>query len=566
MDGQRQDRTERAGDFPDPDDPELFPRLGAEQVELIAARGERRDYAVGETVFEQAQRDAPFVVVETGAVDLHDRSPDGETWFARNKAGTFVGDLAMFTGEPTIAACVAAEETRAIALSTEDLRKLIAEEEQIGDLLLRTLIARREWLEGHGYGHLRLLGARGSRSAFGIRDLLERNLVPFRWYDVDEDPDSGRLQRALGISPEDLPVLVGTQGVLRRPDFGRVADDLGLRVRLDRDPFELIVVGAGPAGLAAAVYGASEGLRTLVLDARAPGGQAGTSARIENYLGFPTGVSGAELTRRATLQARKFGAVLSSAHTACRLVPAEPGSDGLHRLTLDDEQEATGRVVILATGADYRRLPIEGAEQFENTGYYYSVTRTEADQCSDEDVIVVGGGNSAGQAVVNLMRRARTVHLVVRKDSLDAGMSRYLVDRIEAAANVEVHLGSEMVDLHGDDCLREACVRDAVGDVTRIPVRAVYVLIGAEPRNEVVRGLVGLDRYGFVCTGESAAAHPDFAEHWNEPGRKPHLLETTRPGVLAVGDLRAGGVKRVAAAVGDGALAVRHVHDLLVES
>jgi thioredoxin reductase (NADPH) len=558
------DQPERAGDFPDPDDPELFPRLDAEQLNLLAARGERRDYPTGATLFEQGQRETPLLVVETGAVDIFDRSTREERYFAQNRAGTFVGDLAMFTGEPTIAACVAAERTRAIALSREDLRKLIVEEVDIGDLVLRTLIARREWLEGHGYGHLRLLGSRQSRSAFEIRDLLERNLVPFRWYDVDTDPDSHRLRTAFALDDGDLPVLVLSQDVLRRPRPERVADDLGLRARLGREPYDLLVVGAGPAGLAAAVYGASEGLRTLVVDARAPGGQAGTSARIENYLGFPTGISGAKLTRRATLQARKFGAVLSSAHTACRLVPA--GADRLHRLELDDGQQASGRVVIVATGADYRRLRVEGVDRYEGAGLYYTVSQIEVDQCADQDVVVVGGGNSAGQAVVNLMRRARQVHLVVRRDSLDASMSRYLVDRIEAAPNVEVYLGSELAELHGARVLRKVGIRHRdTGEVRRQRVRGAYVLIGADPRNEVIRGLVGLDANGFVCTGDAAAGHPDFAEHWHAAGRRPYLVETTRPGVLAVGDIRAGSVKRVAAAVGDGALAIRHAHDLLAE-
>jgi len=500
-------------------------------------------------------------VIESGSVDFFDRRPEGDRYFAKCVAGTFVGDVAMFTGEPTIAACVAAELTSVFVMPRYRLRQLVAEAADLGDLILRTMTARREWLEGHGYGQVRLIGSRWSREAFGLRDLLQRNLIPFHWHELESDAESQMLLDALGVGREETPVLVRTQGVLRNPTVEAVADELGLRARVDGQTFDVVVLGAGPAGLASAVYAASEGLSTLVLEQHAPGGQAGTSARIENYLGFPTGLSGAELTQRATLQARKFGATLSSVHAGCRFI--EPDGHDLRTLVLDDGQRVRARTVVLATGADYRRLTATDAERFEASGLYYAATHTEALQCAGEDVIVVGGGNSAGQAVVNVAARARSVHVVVRRP-LEATMSRYLVERIVRTDNVQILAGAEVRALHGQhelDSVTVADMRD--GNARRLAAKAVYAMIGALPRTGALRGVVGLDEKGFVVTGDAARRHPDFAEHWGDCERHPHLLETTRRRVFAAGDIRSGSTKRVASAVGDGAMAVRYVHQVL---
>jgi thioredoxin reductase (NADPH) len=353
---------------------------------------------------------------------------------------------------------------------------------------------------------------------------------------------------------------VRTHSVLRRPTVTEVADALGLRAQVDGQTFDAVVLGAGPAGLATAVYSSSEGISTLVIERFAPGGQAGTSARIENYLGFPTGLSGEELTQRATLQARKFGAVISSAHGGCRFSVSDSG--GLRPLVLPDGQEVHARFVVLATGADYRRLPAEGADDFEGRGLFYAATHLEALQTSGEEIVVVGGGNSAGQAVVNLCSYASRIHLVVRR-SLSATMSSYLIDRIEAASNVEVWEGCEVKALHGEEALEGVTVECRDGTEKRLEATGVFAMIGAAPRTEDLADLVGLDDKGFIVTGEDARRHDCFGDHREGTELEPLLLETTRPDVFAVGDVRSGSTKRVAAAVGDGALVVRSLHAAL---
>lgn len=546
--------------FLDPDDPTLFPRLTAAQTEQMAERAETRSFSPGEILFEQGERDASFYVVLSGAVDIIDSQPDGDHYFTQCQAGTFIGDISMFTGEPTLARGVVAEESSLLVFSPDALRKLVAGAAELGDLLLRTMVARREWLRGQGYGYERLIGKRSSGDAFAIRELLERNLVPFSWHDIDTDAESKALLDRLGIGADQCPVLVRTHNVLRCPTVTQVADELGLRAQVDQQTFDVVVLGAGPAGLATAVYASSEGLSTLVIERFAPGGQAGTSDRIENYLGFPTGLSGSDLTQRATLQAWKFGAVISSAHEGCRF--SESTSDGLRPGVLADGQQLRARCVVLGVGVDYRRLPAEGAERFEGLGLYYAATHLEALQASGEDVVVVGGGNSAGQAVVNLASYARHIHLVVRR-SLTATMSRYLIDRIEAAANVEVWEGCEVKALHGGEELEAVTVVCREQGERRLPTTAVFTMIGASPRTEDLVDLVGLDDKGFIVTGEDARRHPNFTEHREGGDRHPLLLETTRPDVFAIGDVRSGSTKRVASAVGDGALVVRSLHEAL---
>ena len=349
--------------FLDPDHPTLFPRPTAAQIDQLAEDAETLSLSPGEVLFEQGQRDTPFFVILSGAVDVIDRQPEGDRYFTQCQPGTFAADISMFTGEPTIARGIVAEQSSVLAVPPDALRTLVASSTDLGDLLLRTMIARREWLLGQGLGNELLIGKRSSGDAFAIRELLERNLIPFSWRDIDTDEESSALLDRLGIRTEECPVLVRTHSVLRSPTVTQVADELGLRAYVDQGTFDIVVLGAGPAGLASAVYASSEGLTTLVIERFAPGGQAGTSDRIENYLGFPTGLSGSDLTQRATLQAWKFGAVISSAHGGCHF--SEYESDGLRPLVLEDGQEVRARFVVLATGADYRRLPAEGAERFE---------------------------------------------------------------------------------------------------------------------------------------------------------------------------------------------------------
>ena len=337
----------RAESFPDLGDEVMFPRMSAKKLERLAELGTRRSFATDETLYEQGQRDAPFLVIERGRVRVLDRKPGKDVWVAEADAGTFLGDIATFTGEPAIAECVADEPTDVISFERSELRAMLAAWPELADLVLRTMMARRQWHEANGHGVARLIAPRGSRRAFDVRDLLERNLIPVRWYDVDTDPESGAMLDWLQIPREETPVLVRNRSVLRNPSAAQVARELGLRAEIDGERFDLVVLGGGPAGLAAAVYGGSEGLRTLVTEAWAPGGQAGTSTRIENYLGFPTGITGIELTRKATLQARRFDAILSSFHRAVELAR---GDEGLIRVDLDDGQHALARTVVVATG------------------------------------------------------------------------------------------------------------------------------------------------------------------------------------------------------------------------
>jgi thioredoxin reductase (NADPH) len=546
-------------DFLDPDHPTLFPRLTPEQIDYLAEIGTQLTYARGDRVFGHGQRETPLYVVRSGAVDIIDEAPEGDRWFTQCRQATFIADLSMFTGEPTLAAGYAAEPTSLIALPPEDVRRVVATAAELGDLLLRTMTERREWLQGRGLGQQKLIGSRWSGEAFAVRELLERNLVPFTWHDLATDEESRVLLDGLGIGDADCPVLIRSDDVIRQAAVTSVADELGLRADVDGQSFDVVVLGGGPAGLATAVYASSEGLTTLVVERFAPGGQAGTSARIENYLGFPTGLTGSDLTRRATLQARKFGAVISSVHEATRV--SEPEDGGLREIVLADGQRVRGRTAVLASGADYRRLPAENADRFEGLGLYYAATHIEAQQCSEDDVVVVGGANSAGQAVVKLADNARHVHVVARRP-LEAAMSRYLVDQIEAKSNVTVWTGSEVRTLEGDGKL-EAVVISGSGPDRRVPASAVFAMIGASPRSEGLVDYVGRDDKGFVVTGDAARDHADFERHWNGSDRGPLLLECTRPGVFAIGDVRAGSTKRVAAAVGDGALVVRSLHDSL---
>jgi thioredoxin reductase (NADPH) len=536
-------RSER---FPDLGDEVLFPRLSDAKLAWLGKRGKRSSFAPGEVLYEHAVRDAPFFVIERGLVEFIDRKPGKDVYIAQADSHTFIGDIAAFTGEPTISACVAVEPTDVIAFDRH--------------ALFETLLARRAWHEAEGHGVMRLIAPRGSRRAFEVRDLLQRNLLPVRWYDVDTDAESAALLEWLDIPRSDTPVLVHATEVMRNPSAAQVARSLGLRAEVDGQRFDVVVLGAGPAGLAAAVYGGSEGLRTLVAEAWAPGGQAGTSTRIENYLGFPTGISGSDLTRNATLQARRFDAVLSSFHRAVELAD---GPEDLVRVDLDDGQHVLARSVVMATGARWRELQAEGVDRFRGAGVYHAAMSTDAERSRDQDVIVVGGGNSAGQAATHLASRARSVRIVVRGTALKSTMSQYLVDRIEKSPQIEVMTETEVSAVHGTATVESVSLVDRRdGSVQEVAATAVFVMIGAEPCTEAATGMLAVDAAGYLLCG-AGAARCEGHLRWPLADREPHLLETIRPGVFAAGDVRAGASKRVAGAVGDGALVVRFAYDVL---
>jgi thioredoxin reductase (NADPH) len=549
-------RSER---FPDLADEVLFPRCSDAKMEWLAKQGRRQTFQPGEVLYEHAVRDAPFYVIDRGLVEFVDRKPGKDVYVAQADSRTFIGDIAMFTGEPTISACVAVEPTDVIVFDRAALRGMVARWPEFGEHVFRTLMARRAWHEAEGHGVIRLIAARGSRRAFDVRDLLERNLLPVRWYDVDTDDESAAMLEWLDIPRSETPVLVHATDVMRNPSAAQVARSLGLRAEVDGERFDLVVLGAGPAGLAASVYGGSEGMRTFVAEAWAPGGQAGTSTRIENYLGFPVGISGVELTRKATLQARRFDAVLSSFHRAVELAD---GPEGLVRVDLDDGQHVLARTVVMATGAQWRELQAEGVDRFRGAGVYHAAMATDAERCRDEDVIVVGGGNSAGQAAVHLASRARSVRVVVRGRALKSTMSHYLVDRIERSPRIEVLTETEVTAVHGSATVENVSLRNGDGSVRQVPTSAVFVMIGANPCTEAATGMLALDAAGYLLCGTGAAGC-DTHLAWPLADREPHLLETVRPGVFAAGDVRAGASNRVAGAVGDGAMVVRFAHDVL---
>ena len=437
---------------------------------------------------------------------------------------------------------------------------MVAQWPEFGEQVFRTLLARREWHEAEGHGVMRLIGPRGSRRAFEVRDLLERNLLPVRWYDVDTDAESAQMLEWLQIPREETPVLVHATEVMRNPSASQVARTLGLRAQVDGERFDVVVLGAGPAGLASAVYAGSEGMRTFVAEAWAPGGQAGMSTRIENYLGFPTGISGTELTRKATLQARRFDAVLSSFHRAVELAD---GPEGLVRVDLDDGQHVLARCLVMSTGARWRELQAEGVDRYRGAGVYHAAMPTDVERSRDEDVLVIGGGNSAGQAATQLASRARSVRVAVRGKALKSTMSQYLLDRIERSPRIEVMTETELAAVHGTATVESATLRNRRDDsVQEIPCTAVFVMIGGDPCTDAARGMLALDETGYLLCGEGAAS-ADGHLGWPLTDREPQLLETVRPGVFAAGDVRAGAPKRVAGAVGDGAMAIRFAHEVL---
>jgi thioredoxin reductase (NADPH) len=448
----------------------------------------------------------------------------------------------------------------AYEVSRDALRQLLNHHPDLGDLILQAFIARRQLLREPGnFVGPRVIGSRDSKDTFRIREFLAKNRLPFTWVDLDSDPQVRQILEQFRVREDETPVVAwGPKILLRNPSNRELALALGLRRPIEQSVYDLVVVGAGPAGLAAAVYGASEGLSTIILERIAAGGQAGRSMRIENYLGFPTGITGAELAERAVVQANKFGACLSIAADVMRLTfdQARP------MLQLDGGETLTARCLIIATGADYRLLDVEGCEQFEGRGVYYAATHTEAQMCWGSDVVIVGGGNSAGQAAVYLSGQVRKIYLVIRQDNLYTHMSSYLAERILQTPNIEVLYNTEVRRMSGSQHLGAVeVVNKRTGEVRTIQTPAVFSFIGAMPRTDWLPPEIQKDPKGFIQTGPALAK----SKNWTRE-RAPFLLETSRPGIFAVGDVRSGSVKRVASAVGEGSMAVQFVHECLKEN
>jgi thioredoxin reductase (NADPH) len=514
-------------------------------------------YRDGEKLFEAGQRDCNFYVVKSGQVEILDESGETPKVITVHQPGEFTGEVGQLTGGPSLVTAIARGDCEVYEVSPAAFRQLLDHNPQLGDIILQAFIARRQLLRESGeFTGLRVIGSRYSQDTFRIREFLAKNRIPFTWIDLETDQQVDQLLKMLGVSEADTPVVAwGHKLLLRNPSNRELAEILGLRRPLEQTVYDLVVVGAGPAGLAAAVYGASEGLRTIVLERIAPGGQAGRSMRIENYLGFPTGITGSELAERAMVQANKFGASLPVATTVTALT-----FDKVYPvLHLDGNETVTGKCLLISTGADYRILGIEGCERFEGRGVYYAATPIEAQMCGGSDVVVVGGGNSAGQAVIFLANQVRKVYLVIRGGSLYRDMSSYLARRIEQTPNVEVLLNTEVRRLSGDGHLSEVeLVNNKTGEARTIKTPALFSFIGAVPRTDWLPPEIEKDNNDFVRTGLALAQSP----YWTAR-RQPFLLETSHAGVFAAGDVRAGSVKRVASAVGEGAMAVMFVHEYL---
>ena len=535
-----------------------FPRLSQKQIEALRRWAQLRSLAAGDVLFKEGDRGFSFFVVLEGAVEIVEQSRGTPHQVTVHEPGEFTGDVDMLSGRSALVTARATAPGQVLELTAAALRQAVDALPEIGEIVLKAFLTRRTLLLSDGFEGIKIVGSRFSPDAHRLRDFATRNAIPFTWIDLESDEEAETLLRQFGVPPSATPLVIGREGrYLTNPTVAELGHCAGLEAAIDPSELhDLIVVGAGPAGLAAAVYAASEGLDVLVVERIATGGQAGTSSRIENYLGFPTGISGSELMRNALLQAQKFGARITLPGTVQRL-----GIDaGVRVITMGDGTKIRGKCILVATGVEYRRLDVPRLGEFEGAGVYYAATDTETKMCLNEEIVVVGAGNSAGQAIVALSRYARRVHVVARTRDLGKSMSRYLVDRVESIDNVQIHRGAEVTALEGDGHLQGVRIREDSGEETQISTAALFLFIGADPRTEWLSGCVQLDKKGFVLTG--AAMPPDTARSdlWRAQGRTPFFLETSLPGVFAAGDVRSGSVKRCASAVGEGAMAVSFIH------
>jgi len=534
-----------------------FPSLSESEIKSLAEIADPCSFEDGQAIFQAGQRGLPLYVVVSGEIAIVDETTAEPKTIVVHGPGEFTGDVSLLTDRPAVVSAYARGKCRAHCVSQQKLRKVIQELPDLSDKLLEAFQTRRIMLEQSGFIGVRLFGHLGDPDVTLIREFFDKNRVLHTW--VDADGAEGKAALAtLGVAPDQLPFVSCNRGTRApRPTVTRLAECLGLKRQISTEPFDLVIVGAGPAGLAAAVYGASEGLATIVLDRFGPGGQAGNSSRIENYMGFPAGLSGADLANRGYLQALKFGAELV-APVEVRSMTSE---NRMHRLVLDDGQVVLSRTVLIATGATYQRLPVAGCERWDGAGIYYSCTSVHARACPDGHAAVVGGGNSAGQAVMFLAEHTDGATLLLRGGDLRKSMSAYLARRIENHNKIEVIRYVEVEAVEGDRTIRRIRLRARDGTTRELNCSAVFVFIGAQPRTDWMPPTVAVDAKGFILTGADAAK----SDRWPLSDREPCVVETTCPGVFAAGDVRSGTTKRVAFAVGDGALAVTCAHRVLAE-
>jgi len=542
---------------------QMFPTLTSTQVERIASHGRRRATVHGEVLYDIGTLPVPFVVVARGQVDLIHPEDGTERLIHTLKPGQFSGELNLLSGRRALARARARERGEVIILEREELLRLVQTDFDLSEILMRAFILRRVALMEEGLGDVVLIGSKFCSGTLRVREFLSRNAHPYAYIDLEQDNEVQHLLDRFQVSIDDIPVLICRGDlVLRNPGNAEIADCLGLNESVDSTQVrDLLVIGAGPSGLAAAVFAASEGLDVLVMEASVPGGQAGASSKIENFFGFPTGITGQALTGRAFVQAQKFGAQVLIASGAQKLTRNRRP----YAIESSTGQKVQARAVVIASGAAYRKPPIENLSHFEGAGVYYAATFMESQLCRDEEVIVIGGGNSAGQAAVFLAQAAKRVYMLVRGDGLADTMSRYLILRIEQDPKIELHAHSELTALEGSNHLERAQWRNKqTEEVQSREIRHVFVMAGADPSTDWLKGCLALDAKGFIKTG-SALSDEDLRDASWPLARRPLLLETSLPGVFAVGDVRAGNVKRVASAVGEGSISIAFVHQVLSE-
>jgi len=539
----------------------MFPKLGAAEIARLAPFARERKTSANEILFDLGDTDVSVFVVLDGSIEILSVSGDSETPIVTNDPGEFTGEVNLLSGRPSLVRGRTPRPSRLLEINRANLRRIVQTDPGLSELFLRPYMLRRAHLVTSGTGDAVLIGSSHSAGTLRLKAFFARNGHPHSYIDVDRDSDVQHVLDHFRVSLDEIPVVICRgRNVLRNPSNAEVAACLGLNADVDGGSvYDVIVVGAGPAGLAAAVYAASEGLSVLVLEGNFPGGQAGSSSRIENYLGFPTGISGQELTDRALVQAQKFGAHMRIASSATTLRCTQ----GPFAIEMLNGESVHCRSVIVASGAAYRKLALPNLRQFEGVGIYYGATNVEAQLCEGEEIVIVGGGNSAGQAAVYLSSRVKHVHLLVRGAGLPDTMSRYLIRRIEESPSITVRAFTEIAALQGDDRLERIEWRNSQSEVVEDrPIRHAFLMTGATPNTAWLNGCLALDDKGFIKTGPDLA--PEEVGQW-PLSRRPYLLETSSPRVFAVGDVRAGSVKRVASAVGEGSIAVQFLHRVLAE-
>jgi thioredoxin reductase (NADPH) len=541
---------------------QIFPILTSAQILRIAEHGNTRMTQQGEVLVEPGKSMVALFLVVSGEIQVVRPSGPSEIIVAVYGPGQFAGEINLLSGRPAIHQVRVTEPGEVIVLERNKMLALVKTDAELGEILMRAFILRRVELVSAGMGNVVLIGSSHCAGTLRIKEFLMRNGHPYSYIDLDRDPDVQTFLDGFHIAVSDIPVLIcPSQLVLRNPTNQQVADFLGFNEAINQTELrDLIIIGAGPSGLSAAVYGAADGLDVLVIEANSPGGQAGSSSRIENYFGFPTGISGQELADRAYNQALKFGAQILTTK-ATRLIC----DGGLYAAELENGASISARALVIASGAAYRRPPLENLSRFEGVGVYYGATYIEAQGCEGEEVIVVGGGNSAGQAAVFLAQKAKRVHMLVRTEGLADTMSRYLIRRIEESPSIELRTCTEIVSLEGSNHLESVQWRNnATGQTETHGIRHVFVMIGAVPNTRWLDGCVALDAEGFIKTGASLTPEDLSAARWSL-ARQPYLLETSLPRIFAVGDVRSGSIKRVASAVGEGSIAMSFVYHVLQE-